>query len=152
METGKRWYETVRKGAIGATVVAAVALLAAPLAASAANGGVIRFVGMIVAPQLTISADATPGIGDTSVSGQGRVRTVTFSASPGVGAGAHVALEVNGSAAVRDLVTARFVDGNGHAVAADDGHFDVSRTGGVLSLTATRMSTQTRVAVLVSYE
>jgi hypothetical protein len=132
-------------------------LLAAPLAAAAATGGVIRFVGMIVAPQLAFSADATPagrqaGIGSASVTGQARVRTVTFSAQPGVGGGADVAVEINGSEAARDLVAAGFVDGSGRVVAARDGHYEVSRTGGVLSLTAKRASADTRVTVVVSYD
>jgi hypothetical protein len=138
-------------------VAAAAALLAAPLAVSAANGGVIRFVGAIVAPQLEVSADALPagagvGLGSARVTGQGLARTVTFSAPPGVGGGADVALEVNGSDAARDLVAARFVDGSGHVAAARDGHYEVSRTGGVLSLKATRASADTRVAVIVSYD
>jgi len=141
----------------GATVVAAAALLAAPLAASGANGGVIQFVGMIVAPQLEISADAMPagpqaGVGSADATRQGMVRTVRFSAPPGVGSGADVALEVNGGEAARGLVAARFVDGSGSVLAARDGHYEVSRTGGVLSLTAKRASADTRVAVVVSYE
>jgi hypothetical protein len=132
-------------------------LLAAPLAASAATGGVIRFVGTVVAPQLAFSADATPagapaGVGSPSVTGQAQVRTVTFSAQPGVGGGADVALEVNGSKAARDRVAAGCVDGSGRVVAARAGHYEVSRTGGVLSLTARRASADTRVTVVVSYD
>ncbi|MBN3846880.1 hypothetical protein G3N58_08570 [Paraburkholderia sp. Ac-20342] len=146
-ETG-RWPAFGRKAAVAA-------LLAAPLAASAATGGVIRFVGMVVAPQLEISADAVPTVasaGGAAVAGQGLARTVTFGASPGVGGGVDVALEVNGDARSRDLVAARFVDGGGRVTAARDGRYDVGQLGGVLSLSAQRADVDTRVTVVVSYE
>ncbi|SMG12252.1 hypothetical protein [Paraburkholderia susongensis] len=144
-----RW-RTLGKGA------AVAALLAAPLAASAASSGVIRFVGTIVAPPLEISADAAPAVASTSaagvqVAGQGLTRTVTFSAPPGVG-GADIALEVNGSAQSRDLVATRFVDGGGRPAVARDGHYDVGRMGGVLSLMAKPADAGTRVTVVVSYQ
>ncbi|WP_233831037.1 hypothetical protein [Paraburkholderia sp. ZP32-5] len=154
MKAETRQWRTLSTGAMA---VAAAALLAAPLAVSAANGGVIRFVGMIVAPQLRISADAMPagaqaGVSGASVAGQGLMRSVTFSAPPGVGSGADVAFEVNGNAAAHDLVAARFVDGSGRVTTARDGHYEVSRTGGVLTLKAKGASADTRVAVVVSYE
>ncbi|MEX3852726.1 hypothetical protein AB3X94_01435 [Paraburkholderia sp. BR10923] len=149
--------ETMRWRTFGRTA-AVVALLAAPLAAPAASavtGGVIRFVGMIVAPPLQISADTAPtgiAVDSASVAGQRFSRTVTFSAPPGVVSGADVALEVNGGTQSRDRVAARFVDGAGHGVLARDGHYAVDRTGGVLSLNARRTDTDTRVTVVVSYD
>ncbi|MBB5411585.1 hypothetical protein HDG34_005546 [Paraburkholderia sp. HC6.4b] len=138
--------------------VAVVALLAAPLAAPAAStatGGVIRFVGMIVAPPMQISVDTAPigvAVGSASVAGQRFSRTVTFSAPPGVVSGADVALEVNGGTQSRDLVAARFVDGTGRVATARDGHYAVDRAGGVLSLNAKRTDMDTRVTVVVSYD
>lgn len=89
---------------VGRTVAVA-ALLAGPLAAQAAStatGGVIRFVGMIVAPPLQVSTDipAPAGIAvdGASVAARRFSRTVTFSAPPGASSRADVALEVNGSA------------------------------------------------------
>ncbi|MGF6263040.1 type 1 fimbria pilin [Paraburkholderia youngii] len=149
--------ETMRWRTFGRTA-AVVALLAAPLAAPAAStvtGGVIRFVGMIVAPPLQISADTAPtgvAVDSASVAGQRFSRTVTFSAPPGVVSGADVALEVNGSTQSRDLVAASFVDGTGHGVPARDGHYAVDRAGGMLSLNARRTDTDTRVTVVVSYD
>jgi type 1 fimbria pilin len=138
--------------------VAVVALLAAPLAAPAAStvtGGVIRFVGMIVAPPLQVSADTAPtgvAVDSASVAGRRFSRTVTFSAGPGVVSGAEVALEVNGGTQSRDLVAARFVDGTGRVTLARDGHYAVDRTGGVLSLNAKRTDINTLVTVVVSYD
>ncbi|MBB5443531.1 MULTISPECIES: hypothetical protein [unclassified Paraburkholderia] len=135
-----------------------VALLAAPLAAPAAStvtGGVIRFVGMVVAPPLQVSVDTVPtgvAVGSASVAGQRFSRTVTFSAPPGVVSRAVVALEVNGGTQSRDLVAARFVDGTGRVATARDGHYAVDRAGGVLSLNAKRTDTDTRVTVVVSYD
>ncbi|MGF6467272.1 hypothetical protein [Paraburkholderia youngii] len=149
--------ETMRWRTFGRTA-AVVALLAAPLAAPAAStvtGGVIRFVGMIVAPPLQISADTAPtgvAVDSASVAGQRFSRTVTFSAPPGVVSGADVALEVNGGTQSRDLVAASFVDGTGHGVPARDGHYAVDRAGGMLSLKARRTDTDTRVTVVVSYD
>lgn len=148
---GRRWQTFGR-------TVAVAALLAAPLAvpaASTATGGVIRFVGMIVAPQLQISADRAPvgvTVDSASVADQRFTRTVTFSASPQVVSGADVALEVNGNPRSRDLVTARFVDGAGRVASSRDGRYAVDRAGGVLSLNATRTDTDTRVVVVVSYD
>ncbi|OLL30472.1 hypothetical protein BTH42_17130 [Burkholderia sp. SRS-W-2-2016] len=142
------------RSAARAAVLAA--LLAAPLAASAAagaNGGVIRFVGAIVAPPLQIRADAAQMTGGVaSVTGQGFARTVTFSAPPGAAGGADVALEVDGKTQSAERVAARFVDGNGRVGAARNGHYAVDRSGGVLSLNAKRTDVDTRVTVVVSYE
>ncbi|APA84397.1 hypothetical protein BJG93_02565 [Paraburkholderia sprentiae WSM5005] len=138
--------------------IAVAALLAAPLAAPAASkvtGGVIRFVGMIVAPQMQISAETAPAgvaVGSARVAGQRFSRTVTFSAPPGFVSGADVALDVNGSTSSRDLLAARFVDGTGRVATARDGHYAVDRTGGVLSLNAKRTDTDTRVTVVISYD
>jgi type 1 fimbria pilin len=137
--------------------VAVATLLAAPLAVSAAStatGGVVRFVGMIVAPPLQISADTAPtgvAVDSATVAGQRFSRTVTFSALPGGVSGADVALEVNGGSQARDLVATRFVDASGHVASARDGHYAVDRAGGVLSLNAKRTDTDTRVIVVVSY-
>jgi type 1 fimbria pilin len=137
------------------------ALLAAPLAVSAAStastptGGVIQFVGMIVAPPMQISADTAPAgvaVDSASVAGQRFSRTVTFSALPGGVSGADVALVVNGGTQSRDLVAARFVDGTGRVASARDGHYVVDRAGGVLSLNAKHTDTDTRVTVVVSYD
>ncbi|MCC8394321.1 hypothetical protein LJ656_17125 [Paraburkholderia sp. MMS20-SJTR3] len=141
------------RSAAHAAVLAA--LLAAPLAASAAgaNGGVIRFVGAIVAPPLQIRTAALPMSGGiASATGQGFARTVTFSAPPGAAGGADVALEVDGKAPPAERVTARFVDGNGRVGAARNGHYPVNRSGGVLSLNAKRTDVDTRVTLVVSYE
>jgi hypothetical protein len=149
--------ETRRLQSFGRTVAVA-ALLAAPLAAQAAatmTGGVIRFVGVIVAPPMQISAKTAPAgvaVDSASVVGQRFLRTVTFSVPSGVVSGAHVALEVNGSAQSRDLVAARFVDGAGRVASARDGRYVVDRAGGVLSLNAKRTDTDTRVTVVVSYD
>ncbi|WP_233848338.1 hypothetical protein [Paraburkholderia sp. HD33-4] len=149
--------ETRRWRTFGRTVAVA-ALLAAPLAAPAApavTGGVIRFVGMIVAPPMQISTAMAPtGVAVDSASGAAQrfSRTVTFSAPPGVVGGADVALEVNGGTQSPDLVAARFVDGTGRVTRARDGHYVVDRTGGVLSLDAKRTDRDTRVTVVVSYD
>ncbi|EEA02910.1 hypothetical protein BH160DRAFT_1762 [Burkholderia sp. H160] len=146
----KRWQTFGR-------TVAVAALLATPLAVSAAStatGGVIRFVGMVVAPPMQISVNTTPAgvaVDSASVAGQRFSRTVTFSASPDVVSGADVALEVNGNVPSRDLVAARFVDGAGRVEPARDGHYAVDRAGGVLSLNAKRTDIDTRVTVVVSY-
>jgi hypothetical protein len=138
--------------------VALAAWLVGPLAAQAAStatGGVIRFVGMIVAPQLQVSTTEAPAgaaVDGASVAAQRFSRTVTFSAPPGAGSGVDVALDVNGSARSRDLVAARFVDGTGRVVPAYDGHYAVARAGGVLSLNAKRTDADTLVTVVVSYE
>jgi hypothetical protein len=138
--------------------VAVAALLAAPLAAQAGatvTGGVIRFVGAIVAPPMQISAETAPAgvaVDSASVAGQRFSRTVTFSVPSGVVSGVDVALEVNGSAQSRDLVAARFVDGTGRVASARDGRYVVDRAGGVLSLNAKRTDADTRVTVVVSYD
>ena len=145
-----------RSAGRAAAVTALAALLAAPLAAAAAsggNGGVIHFVGAIVAPPLQISTDAAPLAGGvTSVTGQGLARTVSFSAPPGAAGGADVALEVNGHAQSGERVAARFVDGNGRVGVARNGHYTVNRSGGVLSLNAKPTDADARVTVVVSYE
>ncbi|NML29747.1 hypothetical protein [Paraburkholderia antibiotica] len=147
MKTKKwQWRTVVRTAAM-------TALLAAPPMASAANGGVIRFVGAIVAPPLQISTAAAPvAIGVASVTGQSFARTVTFSAPSGTVSGANVALEVNGSTQSRDLVATRFVDRGGRVSTARDGRYTVGHDGGVLSLDAKRTDVNTRVTVVVSYD
>jgi len=104
---------------------------------------------------MQISADTVPAsvaVDSAGVAGQRFSRTVTFSASPNGVSGADVALEVNGGTQSRDLVGARFVDSTGHVVSAHDGHYAVERAGGVLSLSAKRTDTDTRVTVVVSYD
>ncbi|MBC8747884.1 hypothetical protein OKW43_005271 [Paraburkholderia sp. WC7.3g] len=152
MKAERRRWRTVGR------TIAVAALLAAPLAAPAAStvtGGVIRFVGRIVAPQMQFSMDTAPtgvAVDSVSVAGERFSRTVTFSAPPGVVSGADVALEVNGNTQSRDRVAARFVDATGHVTTARDGHYAVGRAGGLLSLNAQRTNIDTRVTVVVSYD
>lgn len=140
------------RAAVGLTAM--TVLLAAPLSASAATGGRITFAGAVVAPQLQISAaSAIPATGQgTSTARTEHSVNVTFSATPGVVSGADVVLQTNGSAHQRDAIATRFVDGGGRVGAAHDGHYQVGRNGGVLSVSPVRADTDTQVIVVVSYD
>ena len=150
METKARRVRT-----LGA-MAAAMTLLAAPLPASASAGGTISFAGAVVAPQLRMTAGsaaaAQVGTAGAQARRLGSALTLTFSAPPGVTAGADVALQVNDGAPARDLVAARFVDSGGRLAAPRNGHYKVGRDGGVLSLSPKHAETDTRVTVVVSYD
>lgn len=151
MET-KAW----RLRTLGA-MAAAMALLVAPLMASASEGGTISFTGAILAPQLQMtagSASAGAPVGTVGVQAQrlGSARTLTFSAPPGVAASANLALHVNDGAPAHDLVAARFVGSGGRVAAARNGHHQVGRDGGVLSLSPKYAETDTRVTIVMSYD
>ncbi|NMM00989.1 hypothetical protein HHL24_23995 [Paraburkholderia sp. RP-4-7] len=154
MKTG-----TWQFGALSAAAAMA-ALVTAPMPAVAASGGTISFSGVIVAPQLEISAGSAPaqaGVRVDAAGGRlaqtGSAITLTFSAPPGVATGADVALQVNNGATARDALAARFVDSGGRVFrAADDGHYRVGRDGGVLSLAPKNAAQDTRVTVIVSYD
>ncbi|MFM0734813.1 hypothetical protein PQQ52_30485 [Paraburkholderia sediminicola] len=145
----------MRFGALGA-IVAMAALGASPMPAVAASGGTVSFSGAIVAPQLAISAapaGARVDAGGGRLAQTGSAVTLTFSTAPGVATGADVALQVNNGAPARDAVVERFVDSGGHASrAASDGHYRVSRDGGVLSLAPKNAASDTRVTIVVSYD
>ena len=133
-------------------IVAAVALLTAPPMASASSGGMIHFAGAIVAPYLQMTVDAAPvGVAGAQAARVGSL-TLTFSAAPGVTAGADVTLRGNDGAQARDLVAARFVDGGARVAAARNGHYRVGRDGGVLSLSPAHAEKDTCVTVVVSYD
>lgn len=150
-----------RFGVLGA-VAAMATLVAAPMPAEAASGGVISFSGAIVAPQLEISAapalapaSARVDAKDARLARSGSAVTLTFSAPPGVATGADVALQVNSGATARngDALAERFVDSRGRVFrAASDGHYRVGRDGGVLSLAPKNAAPDTRVTVVVSYD
>lgn len=144
--------KTSRLRALGA-VAGAMVLVTAPQMASAADGGRISFVGAIVAPQLQITAGtADVGAAGVRTARAGSALTLTFSAPPGVTSGADVAIQGNDGVPARDLVAARFVDSGGRVAAARNGHYQVGREGGVLSLSPKRADTETRVIVVVSYQ
>lgn len=136
----------------------AMVLLTVPLMASAAGGGTISFAGAIVAPQLHMTAGVAPAGARGGAAGNQAERgsaalTVTFSSPPGVAAGADVALQVNDGVPARNLVAARFVESGGRVAEARNGHYQVGRNGGVLSLSPKYADrTDTRVTVVVSYE
>lgn len=153
---------TGRVGAHGA-VAALAALLVVPTLAMASSGGTINFSGVIVAPQLEMSAGAgagraSVGVSDASLERRDSAVTLTFRAPAGVVAGADVALQVNEGAVARDSVAARFVDGRGRvSVEASGGCYRVGRDGGVLSLSAKKgegggAAVGPRVIVVVSYD
>jgi hypothetical protein len=142
-------------------MAAAVVLLVTPLMAAASGGGTISFAGAVVAPQLRMTAGsvsaaapaaALAGAVGAQAQRPGSGLTLTFSAPPGVTAGADVALQVNDGAPARDLVAARFVDSGGRVAIARNGHYQVGRDGGVLSLSPKQAETDTRVTVIVSYD
>ncbi|NPT41368.1 hypothetical protein GNZ12_08565 [Paraburkholderia sp. 1N] len=141
-------------------VAAMAALVAAPMPAMAAGGGTITFTGMIVAPQLEVSAAPAPAQAGARVNAAGgrlaaagSAVTLTFSTEPGVVAGANVALQVINGAKARDALAERFVDGSGHVFrAASDGRYRVGRDGGVLSLASKNAAQETQVIVVVSYD
>lgn len=145
--------------AVLGAAAATAALVAVPMQAMA-SGGTITFSGMIVAPQLEVSVAPAPvqaGARVNTAGGRlaaaGSAVTLTFSAEPGVVAGANVALQVINSAKARDALAERFVDGRGHVFsAASDGHYRVGRDGGVLSLASKRAAQDTQVIVVVSYD
>jgi hypothetical protein len=148
--------KTSRARTLGA-VAGAMTLLAAPLMTSASEGGRVSFVGAIVAPQLQITegsaADgARGGVAGVQTAQAGSALTLTFKAPPGVTGGADVALQVNDGVPARDLVAARFVDSGGRIAPARNGHYQVGRDGGVLSLSPKDARTDTRVTVVVSYQ
>ncbi|MFM0366351.1 hypothetical protein [Paraburkholderia sediminicola] len=158
MKTGMGRFGGLSAGAAMATLVALVALVAAPMLAVAANGGTISFSGAIVAPQLAISVAPTGARVDATgarLEQSGSTVTLTFSAAPGVATGADVALQVNSGATARngDALAERFVDSTGRVFrAASDGHYRVGRDGGVLSLAPKHAGQDTRVTVVVSYD
>lgn len=139
---------------------ATLALMTAPLAASASEGGTIMFSGAIVAPQLEVAAapaalGARVGTAGALQGLQGSAVTLTFSGPPGVTAGADVALQVNGGASSHssDSVATRFVERGGRlAPATRDGHYKVGRDGGVMSLLPINATPDTRVTVVMSYD
>ncbi|PQV53116.1 hypothetical protein [Paraburkholderia sp. BL21I4N1] len=134
---------------------ATLALMTAPLAASASEGGTITFSGAIVAPQLEVSAAPGARVGTMgALQGlQGSAVTLTFSGPPGVTAGADVALQVNGGASSGDSMVTRFVERGGRlAPATRDGHYKVGRDGGVMSLSPKNATPDTRVTVVMSYD
>jgi hypothetical protein len=137
-----------------------MALLAAPLtmsAAAAASDGTISFVGAIRAPSLQMSASrivfAMPvGAANAHAVRQAAGVALTFNSSPDVVSGADVAVQAVGNAQPREAVAARLVESGGRVAAADDGHYRVSRDGGVLSLAPKRPGADTRAIVVVSYD
>lgn len=145
-----------------AIAAVAAALLVAPLAASAASsagGGTITFIGTITAPPLQISAaTAVSAMRQGTVGGhaarQGTGVTLSFIAVPGVVSGADVALQTPGGEPSRHVVAARFVDSGGNVLAARDGHYEVGRDGGVLSLPESpeRAGQPAQVVVVTSYD
>jgi hypothetical protein len=157
MTTGT-WQWRASGRAVGAVAAVAVALLAAPLSASAASGGTISFVGGITAPPLQISAGPAVsamrvGAAHAQAVRQGTGVALTFNSSPGVVSGADVALHVVDVAQSRGAgVAAHFVDSGGRLAAAHGGHYRVGRDGGVLSLSPDRTGSATPVIVVVSYD
>ncbi|MFL9866994.1 hypothetical protein PQR67_22690 [Paraburkholderia fungorum] len=153
MKTG-----TGRFGVLSAAVVMA-ALVAVPLQAMASDG-TITFSGMIVAPQLEVSAAPAPvqagphvNAAGGRLTAAGSAVTLTFGAEPGVVAGANVALQVINGAKARDALAERFVDGSGHVFrAGSDGRYRIGRDGGALSLASKRAAQDTQVIVVVSYD
>ncbi|QQC64154.1 hypothetical protein [Paraburkholderia ginsengisoli] len=148
---------TLRLRTLGA-IAGAMVSLATPLMAWAAAGGTISFSGAIVAPQLRMTTGVTSaGLPVATAGAQARrmepALTLTFDAPPGVAAGADVSLQVNDGVPPRNLVAARFVDNGGRPATARNGHYQVGRNGGVLSVSPARADTpDTRVTVVVSYE
>lgn len=152
--TGRGWLRTFGKA--GAVVVA---VLAVPPVASAASSddGTISFTGAITASPLQItlgsaSAGITMGTTHTQAGDHEAGVTLTFNSSPAVTSGADIALQVIGATASRDAVAARFVDSSGRVISATDGHYQVGRDGGVLSLSPKQGDAPTRVMVVVSYD
>jgi hypothetical protein len=140
-----------------AVAAIAVALLAAPLTAFAADGGTIWFAGAITAPSLQINASPvvsamSVGTANAQAARQEAGVALTFNSSPGVVSGADVAVQVVGTAQPRDAVAARFVDSGGRVAAAQDGHYRVGHDGGVLSLSPKRIGSDTPAIVVVSYD
>lgn len=146
-----------------AIAAVAAALLVAPLVASAASsagGGTITFIGTITAPPLQISAaPAVSAMRQGTVGGhaarQGTGVTLSFIAVPGVVSGADVALQTPGGEPSRHVVAARFVDSGGNVRAARDGHYEVGRDCGVLSLSPEspeRAGQPAQVVVVTSYD
>jgi hypothetical protein len=140
-----------------AVAAMAMALLVAPLAASAASGGTISFAGAITAPPLAVtegpaSSGARAATAGPQAGRQGQGVTLTFNSAPGVASGADVALQMIGTTQSRDAIAVRFVDSSGRVAAARDGHYRVGRDGGVLSLSPKRSGADTPVTVVVSYD
>lgn len=147
-------------------VVAATVALGGVNSASAANGGTINFIGMIVAPPLDVSAAVVPPASSshvmTQASASSPVVAVTFKAPPGAVSSADVSLMINDSTAPRtgaaalDVLAARFTDGNGHMVAADpNGDYHVGSNGATLLLGAKpgdQPSAGKAVTVMMSYD
>jgi hypothetical protein len=154
MKKKASWWRTL---GVMAAMAGTTGLLGAPVMASASAGGTISFAGAIVAPQLQMTAGtsisgARVGTAGAQAARAGSALTLTFSAPPGTTSGADVALHVNDGVPAHDLVAARFVDSGGRVATARNGHYQVGRDGGVLSLSPKRADTDTRVTVVVSYQ
>ncbi|CCD37498.1 unnamed protein product [Candidatus Paraburkholderia kirkii UZHbot1] len=130
-----------------------------PVAATTVPGGVITFIGALVAPQYNVFVGPAPG-SHASTAAQTRMtdasdRTtyVTFASDPRNPPSAEFVLSVMGHAGGADALTASFRDGKGNVMEPSAaGAYRLGPLGGTLSMSARDNATSLpRVTLITNY-